>query len=152
MKVLLGKLNNYDDRDNLKAQFAFWEKQQLFTVQIRVDMAWVAFLFVTLNSWVLGCQWEQRPIKNYHPSMSKKDNIADETPRSWVCVSHSPLQFGGEGTGHFRSSGEQFCKSIQYSDDVVSLYGSCRNNALPQSSWVKLQLHLACEKSFLLSQ
>ena len=33
-------------------------------------------------------------------------------------------------------------------DDVISLRGSCRNNALPRSPWKKLQL-AACEKSFL---
>ena len=78
---------------------------------------------------------------------------------------HFPINsadFSGEGTGHFKSSGEQIWKSIGTNtelvrgvigpisspnddlnivfDDVVSLRGSCRNNSLPRSPREKLQL------------
>ena len=104
------------------------------------------------------------PIKKYPPSMSKKDRMADRTPRKF-CVSHSPFtgtNFYGEGMGHFRSSGQQTWKWI-WNDTkllrgvagpistpkgylntelnaIVSLHEGCRNNALPRSPWEKSQL------------
>ena len=69
---------------------------------------------------LLGCRWGQRSIKNNPPPTSKKDKMANGTPG--FCVSHQPTplppfqllwaDFCGEGTGHFRSSGEQLWKSI----------------------------------------
>ena len=95
--------------------------------------------------------------------MSKKDRMADRTPRRF-CVFHSPFtgtNFYGEGMGHFRSSGQQTWKWI-WNDTkllrgvagpistpkgylntefnaVVSLHGGCTNNALPRSPWEKFQ-------------
>ena len=79
-----------------------------------------------------------------------------------------PLQWGlflrGDGTDHFRSSGTngKLLRGViglgsypistpninTVFDDVISLRGNCRNNALPRSPWEKLQL-AACEKPFL---
>ena len=85
-------------------------------------------------------------------SVQQNDKMVDGTPRRF-CVSHSPFNgadFCGEGTGNFRSSGETIWESNSKLlrgvigpmstanddlntefDDVVSLCGSCRNNALP---------------------
>jgi len=113
---------------------------------------------------LLGSPWGQRP-KNYLPSMSKKYKMKDVTPRR-LCMSHfffNGTNFWREGTGDFRLSGEQIWKSIWNEhkiitwssigsistpndylntvfDDVVSLPGSCENNALSRSPWEKLQL------------
>ena len=91
-------------------------------------------------------------------SPSKKDKMVDGSTRG-PCVFHSPVNrvdFCREGTGHFRSSGEQIWKSIWNEHriilrrvirpistpndrrntvfyNVISLSGSCRNNALPRS-------------------
>ena len=99
--------------------------------------------------------------------MSKKDKMANGTPRGF-CVSHHPppppllwgrfLQ-GGDGLPQvvWRTDLEvdltrtqNYCEEllalylrrtiieIQYLDEVVNQRGSCRNNALPQSPQEKL--------------
>ena len=49
-----------------------------------------------------------------------KDKMAEGSPRRhWV--SHSPIiraDYSGEGTGHFKSSGEQIWKSIRTNSDT----------------------------------
>ena len=116
---------------------------------------------------LLGCPQGQRSIKNNLPSMSKKDKMANGTPRGF-CVSHHPppppllwgrfLQ-GGDGLPQvvWRTDLEvdltrtqNYCEEllalylrrtiieIQYLDEVVNQRGSCRNNALPQSPQEKL--------------
>ena len=89
--------------------------------------------------------------------------MEDGSPRRRAFPGHSlGVDFYGEGTSHFSSSGEQIWNLIwnehkiiarSYSpyiypndylntvfDDVVSLRGSCRNNVLPGSLREKLQL------------
>ena len=83
--------------------------------------------------------------------MQQKDKRADGTPRR-LCLSHclfNRVDYCGKGTGHFWSSGKQLWKTIWNKcmqllvlylrpndylntvfDDVVSLFGSCSNNAL----------------------
>ena len=84
-------------------------------------------------------------------SVQQKDKRADGTPRR-LCLSHclfNRVDYCGKGTGHFWSSGKQLWKTIWNKcmellvlylrpndflntvfDDVVSLFGSCSNNAL----------------------
>ena len=89
----------------------------------------------------------------------RKDKRADGTPRI-LCVSHSSFNkadFCGEGTDHFRLSGNRFksrfgtntklllgvigpISTLNVHLNTVSLRGSCRNNALPRSPREKLQL------------
>ena len=62
---------------------------------------------------MFGLPWGQHPIKK-PLGMSKKDKMADRTPRR-LCVSHFPFNganFDGEGMGHFRLSGKQAWKLI----------------------------------------
>ena len=89
--------------------------------------------------------------------------MEDGSPRRRAFPGHSlGVDFYGEGTSHFSSSGEQIWNSIwnehkiiarSYSpyiypndylntvfDDIISLRGSCRNNALPGSLREKLEL------------
>ena len=68
---------------------------------------WVRFSTGTAYSFLLlGCPWGQSPFKQYLPSMSKIDKLADGTPRR-PRVSHFPFNradFCGEGTGHFKNN------------------------------------------------
>ena len=62
---------------------------------------------------VIGLPMRVTPNQEIPLAMSKEYKMADETPRR-LCVSHSPCDganFCGEGTGHFRASGEQTWKS-----------------------------------------
>ena len=100
-------------------------------------------------------------------SPSKKDKMANGTPRR-LCLTHCPFNGAYFCVGMGRIISGRLGRTESYYvellalgsypistpnintvfDDVISLRGSCRNNALPRSPWEKLQL-AACEKPFL---
>ena len=106
-----------------------WRWLQLVYSKIQIStymFQWTSSEILTLS--LLGSPWGQRPIKNYLQSMSKKYKMADVTPRRF-CVGHfffSRTDFWREGTGYFRSSGEQIEKSIwneqNYCVELLALY------------------------------
>ena len=113
-----------------------------------------------------GCTSGDNSLYISLPSKSKKDKMANGTPRGF-CVSHHPPppllwgRFLRGGDGSFQvvwrtdlevdlTWTQNYCVEllalylrrmiieIQYSDEVVNQRGSCRNNAVPQSPREKL--------------
>lgn len=128
-----------------------------FTPGRRSGLTWIEVYRRGLQSLVtllLGCPWRQQPIRNYLPSISGKRQNGGRNSQKALRkpFPFSGADFLGEGTGHFRLSGEQIWKLIWTNtklfrgvfgpmstpndylntvfDDVVSLCESCRNSAL----------------------
>ena len=69
---------------------------------------------------LLGCPLGQRSIKKYLLFMSKKDQmVGTEFLENCSCPSFPGADFCGEGTPHFRSSGEQTWKSIWNEHKII---------------------------------
>ena len=79
-------------------------------------------VFPFIHCLFVGLPVRATPNQEISSIYVQEDKMADGTPRR-LCVSHSPLNgadFCGEGTGHFRSSGELTRKSIWNEHKIIA--------------------------------
>ena len=80
------------------------------------------FVLPFIHGLFVGLPVRATPNQEISSICVQEDKMADGTPRR-LCVSHSPLNgadFCGEGTGHFRSSGELTRKSIWNEHKIIA--------------------------------